>query len=114
MVKFQIRNCTHTSYDCSWQEHVFLGLRDGDLVDEQPNSTFGNDVRCTIADLDAHHSLGCTDSHHGEQVDNWVCAPADDRGNLSHLDLATDVVISLGVCGGGQPNEELSDNVQEE
>ena len=96
------------------QESLLVGLGISDLVDQEADTTLGDDVRCTVANLNGDNRVCCIDSEHGEQVDNWVCAPADNSHELGCLDLALHDCIRLAVGGGGEANEEFVDNVQEE
>merc|ERR1712156_929288 len=70
-----------------------LGI--GDLVDQKANAAFGDDVRCTIADLDGDDRVRGSDAEHGEEVHNRVCAPTDHRHLLSELDLPLDLRVAL-------------------
>ena len=54
------------------------------------------------------------DSEHGEQVDNWVCVPADNSHKLCWLDLALHNCISCTFGCGRETDEEIVDKVQEE
>ena len=54
------------------------------------------------------------DSEHGEQVHDWVCAPADNSHKLFCLDLALHNCISCSVGCGRETDEEFVDKVQEE
>merc|ERR1711865_602342 len=96
------------------QESLLVGLGISDLVDQDADTTLGDDVRCAVANLNGDNRVRCVDSEHGEQVDNWVCAPADNRHELGCLDLALHNCIRLAVGGGREANEEFVDNVQEE
>merc|ERR1711935_722018 len=96
------------------QESFLVGLCVCDLVDQNSNATLGDDVRAAIANLNGDNCVRCIDAEHGEQVDNWVCAPADHSHELCGLDLALDDWISLFAGGCGEANEELVHNVQEE
>merc|ERR1712046_88228 len=60
----------------------------GDLVNDQTNSTFGNNIRDAIANLDAHHCMSRVEAQHWDKVHDWVCAPADHCPDLCSLDLA--------------------------
>merc|ERR1711865_26362 len=96
------------------QQALLLGLGEGDLVNEQSNTALGNDVGHAVTNLDRHHSRRCASAKHGEQVDNWVCAPADDGHHLRSLDLALDRLISLTVGGSGETDKQLIHNEDEE
>merc|ERR1711879_130721 len=78
---------------------LLVGLGNCNLVDEQTNSTFRYDIRCTIANLDAHHSAGCGDSEHWEEVHDWICGPTHDSSHLSSLNLGTHIGIRLALSG---------------
>merc|ERR1711871_1160400 len=100
--------------DSLWQQCLLGRLGIGDLVDDQANTALGDDVRDAVANLDVDNRAAATKANHWEQVDNWVCAPADDSPHLCLLDLALDHWVLLLCCGCSQADEELVDNVQEE
>ena len=55
-----------------------------------------------------------TKANHWEQVDNWICAPADNSPHLGLLDLALDDWVLLLGCGSSETNQELVHNIEEE
>merc|ERR1712039_251593 len=59
----------------SWQQAFLGGLCIRDLVDQKPDSALGDDVGCTVANLDRDNGMRCVDAEHGEQVHDGVCAP---------------------------------------
>merc|ERR1711976_362028 len=58
--------------------------------------------------------MGSRDAKHWEQVHNWVCAPADDSGDLYKLDLVLDTLVFLLVCCLIQTMKEFIHNEAEE
>merc|ERR1719399_955907 len=97
-----------------WQESLLCRLGVGNLVDDEANTALGDDVRNAVANLDVDNRAASTEANHWEQVDNWVCAPADDGPHLSLLDLALDDWVLLLSCGSSKANQELVHNVEEE
>merc|ERR1719506_3097921 len=97
-----------------WQQGLLgrLGIRD--LVDDEANTALGDDIRDAIANLDVDDRAASTKANHWEQVDNWVCAPADNSPHLGLLDLALDDWVLLLGCSSGKANQELVHNIQEE
>jgi len=79
-----------------------LRLRNGNLVNDQTDPAFRDDVRDAIANLNGDNRVRRIDSEHGEEVDDWVCAPADNSHELCCLDLALHNWISLCVRGNGK------------
>merc|ERR1711982_130093 len=92
-------------------DNLLLGLLVGDLIDEQANSTLGDDVRDAVANLDVDNGAASTKANHWEQVHNWVCAPAQDGPHLSLLNLALDNWVSLLSSGSSEANKKLVDNI---
>merc|ERR1711893_223760 len=93
---------------------LLLRLGIGNLVDEQAHATLRDDVRGTVADLDADHGLGSRDAQHREEVHDRICAPADHSHQLSCLDLVLHNTIGLTLSGLAQAHQQLLDDVQEE
>merc|ERR1719432_344015 len=69
------------------QGPVLVRLGIGDLVDHEADTALGNDIRDAVADLDGHHSIGCGDSKHREEVHYRVGAPTYHRHHLRKLDF---------------------------
>merc|ERR1711935_561268 len=88
-----------------WQEPLLQRLRIGDLVDQNPNTTLGNDVGCAVANLDSDDGMCRVDAEHGKQVHDRVCAPTDDSHDLGCLDLPLNDWISFTVCGSAETDE---------
>merc|ERR1719267_398392 len=97
-----------------WQQGLLGRLSIGDLVDDQANTTLGDDVRDAVTNLDVDNRAASTKANHWEQVDNWVCAPADNSPHLGLLDLALDNWVLLLRCSSGKANQELEHDVEEE
>merc|ERR1711976_1155710 len=114
-MSYRLRTRGH-QHSCSQHGVVLLAgrFRISDLIDEEPNSALGDDVRSAVADLNGDHSRGCVDAQHGEEVDHWISAPADHCHELGALDLALDSLICLTVGGGRKTNKELIHDVEEE
>jgi len=49
-----------------------VGLRNGDCVDEQPNTAFGNDICNRVADLNHDNGAATCNAKHGENVHNRI------------------------------------------
>merc|ERR1719201_2905451 len=109
-LKYQ-KNDTRNSL---WQQGLLGRLGIGDLVDDQADTTLGDNVGNAIANLDVDNGAASTEANHWEQVDNWVCAPADNSPHLGLLDLALDDwVLPLG-CSSSKAHQELVHNIEEE
>merc|ERR1711978_111536 len=93
---------------------LLLRLRVRNLVDEQAHATLRDDVRSTVAHLDADHSLRGRDAQHGEEVHYGVGAPADHSHQLGRLDLVLHNPVGLLLSGLAQADQQLLDDVKEE
>merc|ERR1712137_213789 len=93
---------------------LLLRLGIGNLIDNQPDPALGNDVGYTIAQLDANDCPRWIDLEHGEQVHNWVSAPADACHNLRGTNLTGNNWVLLALGGSGKSDKELVHDVQEE
>merc|ERR1719375_1630248 len=100
--------------DSLWQQCLLgrLGVRD--LVDDEAHSTLGDDVGDAVADLDVDDGAASTKANHWEQVDNWVCAPANDGPHLGLLNLGLDDWVLFLGCSSGKADQELVHDVEEE
>ena len=81
----------------SWQQAFLGGLCIRDLVDQKPDSALGDDVGCTVANLDSDNGMRCVDAEHEEQVRHGVCAPTHNCHKL--CDRAFDNRSRLAVGG---------------
>merc|ERR1712028_183905 len=97
-----------------WQEGLLVGLRVGDLIDDNSHAALRDDVGTAVADLNADNRMCSIDAHHGEQVHHRICAPTDHCPHLCSSDLSGDNWVSLVVGGLCKSIEELIHNVQEE
>merc|ERR1719398_66641 len=68
----------------------------------------------SLAKFDGGDRAAPTEATHWEQVDNWVCAPADNSPHLGLLDLALDDWVLLLGSSSGKANQELVHNIEEE
>merc|ERR1719336_3530977 len=59
-----------------------LGLGRRDVVDDEADTTLGDDVGGAIAALNGDHGLGSYQPEHGEQIDHWVGKPRNDSDHL--------------------------------
>merc|ERR1719272_571889 len=88
-------------------------LRDGDLVNQQTNTTLGDDIRYRVSQLNTDDGIGTGDSHHREDINDRVRAPSDDSPPLHALNKFTDGRISFRLGGVIESHEESLDNVEE-
>merc|ERR1712107_254882 len=88
-----------------------LGIRN--LVDDQANSTLGNDVGHAIAQLDTNDCPCWVDLEHWKQVNDRVGAPTDACHDLSCADFARNLCVLFALGGRCKADKEL-DNVQKE
>merc|ERR1712176_1659218 len=102
------------SCKCSLQEILLAGFGIRDLVDDNANSAFRDNVGRTVAQLDGHHCFCRRNSEHWEQIHDRICAPADHRHNLRCANLLCDFWVRFGGGCSCKANEELVDDVQEE
>merc|ERR1711972_1154728 len=79
----------------STQEALLLRLRVRDLVDQDPNTALRDDVGHGVTELNGDHRLGATYVQHGEQIDHWVCAPADHSPDLRSRNVRPDARVLL-------------------
>ena len=67
----------------AYNDEPFLaGLGVSDLVTQDSNATFGEEVACAVVSLKGHNSSGSIDATHGEEVHDREGAPADDSQAL--------------------------------
>merc|ERR1712217_126156 len=93
--------------------HMLLQREIGNLIDNQPYTTFGDDVGHTITYLDPHYCACWVDAKHRKQVHNRVRAPTNARHDLRSTDLSCDDRILFTFGCGRESNEELVNDVQE-
>merc|ERR1712054_505185 len=88
----RVRNRPHASNQNSLrQESTLLAsfrLSICDAVDDQANTTLGDDIRDAVSHLDGHNCVGAGEANHWKDVHNWVCQPANNCPVLRTLDQA--------------------------
>merc|ERR1712238_206827 len=84
-----------------------------DLINHQSNTTLRNDIRDGVSQLDVDLDRITLDAEHGEDVDDWVGTPRNDRPDLNTLDKTTHMRITFTVGGITQSDKESLDDVTE-
>mmetsp|Transcript_53293 Transcript_53293/g.60650 ORF Transcript_53293/g.60650 Transcript_53293/m.60650 type:complete len:219 (-) Transcript_53293:354-1010(-) len=88
-----------------------LGHRD--LINHETDTTFRDDIRDGVSELDVDLDRVTLDAEHGEDVDDGVGTPRNDGPPLNTLDKVTDMRITFTVGGITESNEKSVDNVDE-
>merc|ERR1712238_564055 len=84
-----------------------------DLINHQSNTTLRDDIRDGVSQLDVNLDRITLDAEHGEDVDDWVGTPRNDRPDLNTLDETTHMSITFTVGGITQSDKESLYDVAE-
>merc|ERR1712060_875328 len=108
------RHATSSEVASSFDSLLPLVLRLGgcDVVNVQPDTALGDDVRHAVAALDGDDGGGAGEAEHWKHIHDRVGAPADDCDQLTLLDQARDGGVLLSSCGISQADEQSVNDVQ--
>merc|ERR1711865_266408 len=103
-----VQRCLFTGSDLDGS-----GLGHGDLINHETNTTLGDNIRHTVSQLDVDLDRIPLNAEHGEDVDDGVGTPRNDRPDLNTLDETTHMRITFTVGRITQSDQESLDNVTE-
>merc|ERR1719491_840704 len=82
------------------------GLGHRDLINHQTHTTFRDDIRDGVSELDVDLDRITLDAEHGEDVHDRISTPRNDGPPLDTLDQITDMRIRFGIGGITESNQQ--------